>query len=65
MGSEPPPPSVKVVALLIVGGAGLGLLAVGVTTTYGWTLFVPGFIALLVSLTGLWIIQRSRDKTLR
>ena len=40
-------------------------LAVGVTTTWGWTLFVPGLIALLVSLLGAWVIQQSRDKSLR
>ena len=65
MGREPPPPSFKLVALLILGGAGLGLIAVGVTTAWGWTLFAPGVIALLVSLLGAWIIQKSRDKTLR
>ena len=65
MGSEPPPPSIKLVALLILGGAGLGLVAVGVTTSWGWTLFVPGFVALSVALPGLWVIQKSRDKTLR
>lgn len=61
----PPPPSIKLVVLLILGGAGLGLVIVGVTTTLGWTLFVPGFIALLVSLPWIWMIQKSRDRTLR
>jgi hypothetical protein len=65
MGQEPPPPPVKLLALLILGGAGLGLVAVGVTTAWGWTLLVPGFIALLVSLLGMWFIQRARDHTLR
>jgi hypothetical protein len=65
MGQEPPPPPAKLLALLILGGAGLGLVAVGVTTAWGWTLLVPGFIALLVSLLGVWIIQRARDRTLR
>jgi hypothetical protein len=62
---EPPHPPVKLLALLILGGAGLGLVAVGVTTAWGWTLLVPGFIALLVSLLGMWFIQRARDLTLR
>ena len=62
MGSKPPPPSIKLIVLLILGGVGLGLVAVRVTTTWGWTLFVPGFIAFLVSLPGAWIIQKSRDK---
>ena len=62
---EPPRPSIKLIALLVLGGAGLGLVAVGVTTTWGWTLFVPGLIALLVSLLGAWVIQQSRDKSLR
>ncbi len=65
VGREPPPPSFKLVALLVLGGVGLGLIAVGVTTPWGWTLFAPGFIALLVSLLGAWRIQKLRDKTLR
>jgi hypothetical protein len=28
-------------------------------------LIVPGCVALLVSLSGAWLIQRSRDRTLR
>jgi hypothetical protein len=62
---EPPPPSVKLIALLILGGVALGLVALGVTTAWGWTLLVPGFILLLVSLLGVWFIQRARDRTLR
>jgi hypothetical protein len=65
MGSDPQPPPFKLVALVILGAVGLGLLAVGVVTTWGWTLFVPGFILLIGSLVGAWIIQRSRDRTLR
>lgn len=65
MGQQPPPPPVKLLALLVLGGTGLGLIAVGVTTAWGWTLLVPGFIALLVSLWGAWVIQRARDHTLR
>ena len=65
MGPKPPPPPVKLLALLILGGAGLGLVAVGITTAWGWTLLVPGFIALLVCLAGVWIIQKARDHTLR
>ncbi len=65
MGAQPPRSSVKLVALLVLGGVGLGLVAVGVTTAWGWTLLVPGFIALVLSLSGVWIIQQSRDKTLR
>ncbi len=65
MGAKPPPPSIKLVALLILGGAGLGLMAVGVTTTWGWTLFIPGLVALLVALVGAWIVQKARDDSLR
>jgi hypothetical protein len=50
---------------LIVSAVGLGLLAVGVTTTAGWKLLVPGFIALLVCLPWIWMIQKRRDRTLR
>jgi hypothetical protein len=62
MDAKPPPPSIKLVALLIFGGAGLGLIAVGVTTTWAWTLFIPGLVAVLLSLHGTWIIQKSRDE---
>ncbi len=62
MSPEPPPRSAGILAVLILGGGGLGLVAVGVTTTWGWTLFVPGFIALLVAVPVLWIIQRSRER---
>jgi bacteriorhodopsin len=65
VGPKPPPPSIKLVALLMLGGTGLGLVAVGVTTTWGWALFIPGLVALLVSLLGIWTIQKSRDKSLR
>jgi len=53
------------VALLVLGGAGLGLLIVGVITPWGWTMFVPGSVALVISLVATWTIQKSRDKTLR
>ena len=65
VGPKPPPPSIKLVALLMLGGTGLGLMAVGVTTTWGWALFIPGLVALLVSLLGAWTIQKSRDRSLR
>jgi hypothetical protein len=61
----PDPPDLRLVLLLVVGGAGLALFAVGVVTAAGWALIVPGFVALLVALPGVWIIQRSRDRTLR
>jgi hypothetical protein len=65
MAQEPPPPSLKVVALLLLGGAGLGFVAVGVTTAWGWTFLAPGFIALLVSLLGVWTALKPSDKTRR
>jgi hypothetical protein len=65
MCGRPPPPSGRLVALLILGGAGLGLIAVGVTTQWGWTLFVPGFVALLIALPGLWAVLKSRNETFR
>jgi hypothetical protein len=61
--SDPPP--LKLVLLLVLGAVGLALVAVGVGTTYGWKLIVPGALALLVSLPAVWFIQKSRDKTLR
>ena len=65
VGSQPPRPSFTLVALLVLGGAGLGLLIVGVITPWGWTMFVPGSVALVISLVATWTIQKSRDKTLR
>jgi hypothetical protein len=65
MDRKPPPPPLKLLALLIVGGGGLGLVAVGVVTSWGWRLLIPGFLMLLIALTGIWIIQARRDQTLR
>jgi CHASE2 domain-containing sensor protein len=65
MGRQPQPPPAKLVSLLIVSAVGLGLVAVGVTTTAGWKLLAPGFIALLVCLPWIWTIQKRRDRTLR
>ena len=65
MGRDPGPPPVKLVVSLVLGGAGLGLVAVGVTTAWGWKLFVPGFVALVLSISVVWVIQKRRDKTLR
>jgi CHASE2 domain-containing sensor protein len=59
------PPDIKLVVLVVLGAIGLALLAVGVVTAAGWSLIVPGCVALLVSLSGAWLIQRSRDRTLR
>jgi hypothetical protein len=64
-GMRPPRPSVGLIALVILGAAGLGLAAVGVVTAWGWRLFAPGIVAVLVCLAGVWLIFRSRDETLR
>lgn len=61
--SERPP--LKLVAVLVLGAVGLALIAVGVTGATGWWLIVPGFLALFVSLSGAWMIQKARDRTLR
>ncbi len=55
----------KLIALLVLSAVGLALIAVGVTGHTGWTLIVAGFVALLVTLPPIWMIQRSRDRTLR
>jgi CHASE2 domain-containing sensor protein len=65
MGDRSHPPDLKLVLLLVLGAIGLALLAVGVVTAAGWALIVPGCVALLVSLSGAWLIQKSRDRTLR
>ena len=56
---------VMLVLLLVLGAIGLALLAVGIVTSAGWGLIVPGFVAVGVSLTGAWFIQRERDRHLR
>lgn len=60
-----PRPPITLILLLVLGGTGLGLLAVGVVTSWGWTLLVPGFVAVLISLAGASVIQNRRDKPLR
>lgn len=50
---------------IMLGAIGLALIAVGIVTAAGWGLIVPGCVALLVSLPGAWLIQKSRDRTLR
>jgi CHASE2 domain-containing sensor protein len=59
-----PRPSLKLVALLVLGAVGLVLVAVGVGTTAGWGLVAPGVAALVISLVGVWRIQRERDRKL-
>ena len=56
---------ISLLALLVLGAIGLALFAVGVVTAAGWALIVPGCVALLVSLSGAWLVQKSRDRTLR
>lgn len=51
--------------LLAVGAIGLALVAVGVGTASGWSLIVPGMIALSISLAAVWRILAKRDRTLR
>lgn len=53
------------IVLLLIGAVGLALIAVGITGDTGWWLVAPGFFALIVSLPGVWMIQKSRDRTLR
>ena len=60
-----PKPSMKLIALLVLSAVGLALIAVGVTGHTGWMLIIAGFVALLVGLRPMWMIQRSRDRTLR
>jgi Flp pilus assembly protein TadB len=56
---------VRLIALSVLSAVGLALIAVGVTGHTGWTLIVAGFVALLVALPLIWMIQRSRDRALR
>jgi hypothetical protein len=55
----------KLIVLLVLGAVGLAVTAVGITGHTGWTLIVAGFLALLVSLPCICMIQKSRDRTLR
>jgi hypothetical protein len=53
----------KLFALLVLGGAGLGLFAVGVTGhTASWLFIAFGLGAVVVSLLGLWILQTEQIK---
>ncbi len=60
-----PKPPMKLIAMLVLSAVGLALIAVGVTGHTGWTLIVAGFAALVIALPPIWMIQRSRDRTLR
>ena len=60
-GAQPP---MTLIALLVLSAVGLALIAVGVTGHTGWTLIVAGFVALLVAVPPIWMIQTSRDRTL-
>ncbi len=46
----------KLFAFLVLGGAGLALIEVGVTGHTGWTLIIPGVVAVLVSLIAAWAL---------
>jgi hypothetical protein len=52
----------KLFAFLVLGAVGLALIAVGITGHTGWALIVPGFVAVMVSLSAVWVIQASQLK---
>lgn len=67
----PDRPSLKVVALVVLAAVGVCLIAAAMMVTTllgafgGWPAVVVGFVVLAGSLTGLWLIQKERDRTLR
>jgi hypothetical protein len=52
----------QLIALLVLSAVGLALIAVGVTGHTGWTLIVAGFVAQLVALPPIWMIQRVKGQ---
>lgn len=55
---QPPRVQFRLLALLIIGAVGLALIIIGLGGATGWRLIAPGFIALLVSLPGLYLMRR-------
>lgn len=47
----------KLIAFLLLGAIGLALIIIGLGGTTGWLLIVIGFVALLVALPAIWVIQ--------
>lgn len=63
MEGHQPQYSWKMLALLVLGGAGLGLFAVGVTgNTASWLFIASGSGAVVISLLGVWILQAQQFK---
>jgi predicted tellurium resistance membrane protein TerC len=64
-------PPVKVLVLVILAAIGVCLIAAAMMDSVdlgvlgGWPGVVAGFVLLTVSIGGLWITQRERDRTLR
>jgi hypothetical protein len=61
MGRQPPRTPLRLVAVLLLGAAGVALIIIGLGGTTGWALIVPGFIAVLVSIPSAYVIQARRD----
>lgn len=57
MAGQPPHYPRKLFAFLVLGAGGLALIAVGITGDTGWALIVPGFVAVIISLPAVWVIQ--------
>lgn len=55
---RPDAPSLKLFVLLVIGGAGTGLIAYDIAATNNWLLLAIGVVAVVVSLVGVWRIQR-------
>lgn len=49
---------VRLLALLVLGAVGLALIIIGLGGATGWLLIAPGFAAVLVSLPGIYLLQR-------
>ncbi len=68
---SPDRPPLKVLVLVVLAAVGVCMIAAAMMvsdmlgTFGGWPAVVVGFILLTASLSGLWMIQKARDRTLR
>ena len=64
-------PPLSVVVLLVLAAVGACMIAASMMVTDmlgmfgGWPAVAVGFVLLMGSVWGLWVIQKARDRTLR
>ena len=68
---RPDRPPLKVVVLVVLAAVGVCMIAASMMVASmlgafgGWPAVIVGFVLLTASLSGLWVIQKARDSTLR